>query len=89
MLMKAMDEKECKRKNDTSHAFHPKAETDHFSAGLLARPLFRCLPILLLFRTVAGVRKSLYGLTATGIAPDFHWIPFSCLSATEKCALVL
>jgi hypothetical protein len=55
-------------------------------AGLLARPVFFLTPSHLAFNeTVAGVcQKPFYGLTATGIAPDLHGIPFSSSAGNRK-----
>jgi len=57
------------------YAFIPKATFWQMQAGLLARPTFRRLPNNGLL-SVTLVPESCKGLTATGIAPDFHRIPF-------------
>ena len=55
-------------------AFHPKALIINLiKAGILTYSTFNPFPFN---RTVVYYQKHLTELTATGIVPDLHWIPF-------------
>ena len=58
------------------HAFPPKALLLKYLslAGLLTYSIVYCLPVM---DTVACSINNVMELTATGIVPEFHGIPFS------------